>query len=85
MKQASMDDEVSFVSQRSKLREGMKPIALKSTKTIPVPQKKFQQVFPCGFIPAKTTLARALMPRQSKSEAVKNDRRSGYISCPFGT
>ena len=85
MKQASMGDEVSFVSQRSKLREGMKPIALKPTKNIPVPQKSFSKSSPCGFIPAKTTLARALMPRQSKSEAVKSDRRSGYISCPFGT
>lgn len=51
MKQASMDDEVSFVSQRSKLREGMKPIALKSTKNIPVPHKKFQQVFPLRVHP----------------------------------
>ena len=54
MKQASMDDEVSFVRQRSKLREGMKPIALKPTKNIPVPQKKFQQVFPpAGSSPLK--------------------------------
>ena len=51
MKQASMGDEVSFVSQRSKLREGMLPIALKPTKNIPVPQKKFQQVFPLRVHP----------------------------------
>ena len=29
-------------------------------------------------------LARALMPRQPYSAAVKSDRRSGYIPCPFG-
>ena len=33
----------------------------------------------CGDIPAKTTLARPLMVRQPYSEAVKSDRRSGYI------
>jgi hypothetical protein len=56
MKQASMGDEVSFVSQRSKLREGMKPIALKPTKNIPVPQKKkFQPAFPLRVHPLKKT------------------------------
>nr|WP_303257218.1 hypothetical protein [uncultured Prevotella sp.] len=29
-------------------------------------------------------LAKALMPRQPYSAAVKSDRRSGYIPCPFG-
>ena len=28
-------------------------------------------------------MARALMPRQPYSAAVKSDRRSGYIPCPF--
>ena len=28
-------------------------------------------------------LARALMPRQPYSAAVKSDRRSGYIPCPL--
>ena len=31
-------------------------------------------IHPCGFIPAKTLLARALMPRQPYSAAVKSDR-----------
>lgn len=29
-----MADEVSFVGQRNRFREGMKPIALKSTKNL---------------------------------------------------
>lgn len=29
-----MADEVSFVGQRNRLRKGMKPIALKSTKNL---------------------------------------------------
>ena len=48
------------------------------------PYSCFSKFSPCGFIPAKTTLARALMPRQPYSVAVKSDRRSGYIPCPFG-
>lgn len=51
MKQASMVNEVSFVGRCNRLREGMKPIALKPTKNIPVPQKKFQQVFPLRVHP----------------------------------
>ena len=35
-------------------------------------------IHPCGFIPAKTTLSRALMPRQPYSEAVKSD-----VSFPY--
>lgn len=35
-------------------------------------------IHPCGFIPAKTTLSRALMPRQPYSEAVKSD-----VSVPY--
>lgn len=53
MKQASMDDEVSFVSQRSKLREGMKPIALKSKKTFPSHKKSFSKFSPAGSSPLK--------------------------------
>ena len=44
----------------------------------------FSKSSPCGFIPAKTILARALMPRQPYSVAVKSDRRSGYIPNPYG-
>ena len=47
------------------------------------PANRFSKSSPCGFIPAKTPLARALMPRQPYSEAVKSDRRSGYIPRPF--
>ena len=35
-------------------------------------------IHPCGFIPAKTTLSRALVPRQPYSEAVKSD-----VSVPY--
>ena len=38
----------------------------------------FSKTSPCGPIP-HNHLARALMPRQPYSEAVKSDRRSGYI------
>lgn len=34
-----MADEVSFVGQRNRLREGMKPITLKSTKNLVISQK----------------------------------------------
>ena len=34
---------------------------------------RFSKFSPCGFIPAKTPLARALMPRQPYSAAVKSD------------
>ena len=43
----------------------------------------FSKSSPCGPIPHKNQ-ARALMPRQPYSAAVKSDRRSGYIPCPFG-
>ena len=44
----------------------------------------FSKSSPCGFIPAKTILARALMPRQPYSAAVKSDRRSGFLFSPEG-
>ena len=37
------------------------------------PANRFSKSSPCGFIPAKTPLARALMPRQPYSTAVKSD------------
>ena len=49
----------------------------------PHPANRFSKFSPCGFIPAKTPLARALMPRQPYSTAVKSDGRSGYIPCPL--
>ena len=49
----------------------------------PHPANRFSKSSPCGFIPAKTPLARALMPRQAYSAAVKSDGRSGYIPCPL--
>ena len=39
----------------------------------PHPANRFSKSSPCGFIPAKTPLARALMPRQPYSTAVKSD------------
>ena len=48
------------------------------------PANRFSKSSPCGFIPAKTILARALMPRQPYSAAVQSDRRSGYIPNPYG-
>ena len=39
----------------------------------PHPANRFSKFSPCGFIPAKTPLARALMPRQPYSAAVKSD------------
>ena len=39
----------------------------------PHPANRFSKSSPCGFIPAKTPLARALMPRQPYSAAVKSD------------
>ena len=60
----------------------------------------FSKSSPCGFIPAKTILARALMPPLSArlsarrshpaqktgegSDAPPTLQRSGYIPCPFG-
>jgi len=38
---------------------------------------------PCGFIPAKTPLARALMPRQPYSVAVKSDGEERLHPLPF--
>ena len=42
------------------------------------PANRFSKSSPCGFIPAKTPLARALMPRQPYSEAVQSD-----VSVPY--
>ena len=44
----------------------------------------FSKTFSKAVPSRTTTLARALMPRQPYSVAVKSDRRSGYIPCPFG-
>ena len=41
-------------------------------------------IHPCGFIPAKTTLARALMPRQPYSEAVQSDGEERFPFFPEG-
>ena len=49
----------------------------------PHPANRFSKFSPCGFIPAKTPLARPLMVRQPYCAAVQSDRRSGYIPCPL--
>ena len=43
----------------------------------------FHSAFSKAVPSRTTTLARALMPRQPYSAAVKSDRRSGYIPCPL--
>ena len=43
------------------------------SKAVPSRPTVSASLHPCGFIPAKTILARALMPRQPYSVAVKSD------------
>ena len=48
------------------------------SKAVPSLTTILASLHPCGFIPAKTPLARALMPRQPYSEAVQSD-----VSVPY--
>ena len=57
------------------------PITPKSTVSYKQQTINRNQLSPCGPIP-HNHLARALMPRQPYSEAVKSDRRSGFLFSP---